>query len=122
MDTKNTITSNLEKDESFGIIPLKNNMNSWQVFIVQHNAGHFGFPKGHKIGEHETAKAAAERELQEETGLTVKSYYLPDTIQDNYECISHGKHVDKTVTFFIANVQGEIILDPNEIKSGNWEI
>jgi 8-oxo-dGTP pyrophosphatase MutT (NUDIX family) len=90
--TSNTVSTYLEKDQSFGIIPLRKKENDWDVFIIKHKAGHLGFPKGHLINEHEKPKEAAERELQEETGLVVKSYYALEPIQVNYECVSHGKH------------------------------
>lgn len=118
--TDNNISACLEKDASYGIIPLRKKENDWEVFIIKHKAGHLGFPKGHLINSDEKPKDAAERELQEETGLIVEAYYSFEPIHVNYECISHGKHVDKLVTFFAAKVGGDVHLGYDEIDDGSW--
>lgn len=125
-------------DASFGIIPLKNEHDSWRVFIIRHKAGnHYGFPKGHPsslvrafssasyAGQvpssfSETPKETAERELLEETELTVTTHLPIEPLSTRYLCVSHGKYVDKTVTYFAAEVHGDIRLCPQEIAEGNW--
>lgn len=111
--------SSLKKVKSFGVVPLKKENTRWKIFIIQHKAGHWGFPKGHSQSG-ETPKETAERELKEETGLVVESYLPLDPLVFDYDCISHGKEVNKTVTFFPAKVQGEITLCPIEIEAGEW--
>jgi phosphoenolpyruvate phosphomutase len=118
--SEHNIPPRLEKDESFGIIPLKKNKNDWHVFIIKHKTGHLGFPKGHRIDIHEKPKAVAERELKEETGLLVKMYYPIEPLHVNYECVSYGKHVNKLVTFFVADVYGDVRLCPQEVEEGMW--
>jgi hypothetical protein len=34
------------REYCFGIIPLKRQGTGWEVFLVEHNKGHWGFPKG----------------------------------------------------------------------------
>lgn len=109
-----------EKNESFGIIPLQKKNGKWQVFIVQSITGHWGFPKGHSNGPHETIYQTAERELREETGFSVKSYFLTESLSFSYECRSHGKYLDKTVTLFLAQVMGNIHPCPIEISEITW--
>lgn len=104
---------------SCGIIPVRQEHNIWQAFIVQHPQGHWSFPKGHQ-NPTETRQQTAERELQEETGLTVKRYISTQELTITYDCISHGRAVYKTVTYFIATVEGTISLCPYEIIQGLW--
>lgn len=105
--------------ESFGIIPLKREGNQWKVFIIKHKAGHWGMPKGHK-NKNETPQETAERELKEETGLCIENYLPLGPLTMQYHCVSHGKSVNKIVTFFAANVRGEVNLCPIEIEEGEW--
>lgn len=114
------VQEQLEKDESFGIIPLRRQGTAWLVFIIKQKAGHVGFPKGHRNDLLEDDKAAAERELKEETGLLVKDYYPFGPFTVNYECVSHGKHVNKYVTYFVAEVEGHVQLCPQELEDGKW--
>ncbi len=109
-----------EKDASFGIIPLQRVNGLWQVFIVQSITGHWGFPKGHPDSQYETAQKTAERELREETGFTLSSYYPVESLSFSYECRSHGKYVDKTVTLFLGQVTGNIHPCPIEIAESIW--
>ena len=109
-----------EKDASFGIIPLQKVDGRWEVFIVQSVTGHWGFPKGHSDGDHETPKQTAERELREETGFTLASYFPVESLSFSYECRSHGKYVDKTVTLFLGQVTGNIHPCPIEIAESIW--
>lgn len=106
------------KVESFGIIPIRKQGGKWQVFLVKHKAGHFGFPKGHR-DEKESEKETAEREMKEETGLSVKRYLPLPPLSESYDCTSHGKFVSKKVTYFIAEVEGEVAFK-SEIEEGEW--
>lgn len=109
-----------EKDASFGIIPLQKQDGRWQVFIVQSITGHWGFPKGHPDSQQETSYQTAERELREETGFTLSSYFPVEALSFTYECRSHGRYVDKTVTLFLAEVTGNIHPCPIEIAASIW--
>lgn len=68
----------------------------------------------------ETPQETAERELREETGLTVTKYLPLEPLSTRYMCVSHGKYVDKTVTYFVAEVAGTVTLCPKEIAEGAW--
>ena len=105
---------------SYGIIPIRKQHDAWQVFIIQHKAGHWGFPKGHPNSDQEAPQQVAERELHEETGLNVKQYVFKQPLSVNYTAMSHGKHAYKTVVYFIAQVQGNVHLCPDEIAAGMW--
>ncbi len=68
----------------------------------------------------ETPQETAERELREETGLTVARYLPVEPFATRYLCVSHGKYVDKTVTYFVAEAEGTVTLCPKEIVEGAW--
>lgn len=110
----------LLKDYSFGIIPLQKVDGRWQTFIVQQTNTYWSFPKGHAEYT-ETAQQTAERELFEETGLTVKSYFPFESLSATY--VSHNNFTEayeKTITLFCASVQGDVILCPVETIQGMW--
>lgn len=113
------------QEYSYGIIPLKwdHSKKEWEVLLIQHHAGHWAFPKGH-ANPHETPEEAAERELFEETGLTIDRYLskdtLKDTLKENYTFFFQKKRIYKTVYYFIAQVKGEVVLQQEEIKASRW--
>ncbi|NJO79196.1 MAG: NUDIX domain-containing protein [Cyanobacteria bacterium RM1_2_2] len=57
------------QDLSFGIVPLLQQNGEHLFLLVQHQAGHWSFPKGHAEAD-ETPLQAACREFEEETGIT----------------------------------------------------
>lgn len=107
------------KEYSFGIIPLKRRKGEWQVLLVQHTQGHWGFPKGHaEAGE--TPWMSAERELFEETGLTVSRLLSETKFTDSYIFSSEGKKIHKTVLYFIAEVTGTPQPQLEEVQALQW--
>lgn len=106
-------------EESFGIVPLRKVEGEWQVFLVEMLKSHWGFPKGHaEVGE--TAFFSAQRELKEETNLDIVSKIFSDPIVEQYQFMAQGEKVQKQVTYFIAEVSGDVILQSAEIKNGLW--
>jgi 8-oxo-dGTP pyrophosphatase MutT (NUDIX family) len=106
-------------EASYGVIPLRNKEGIWQVLLIQHQAGHWGFPKGHAERK-EQPKQAATRELLEETGLTIVCYLSEQPLIEAYQFFSRGKRIEKTVTYFLAKVEGELKLQCEEIKDAKW--
>ena len=53
---------------SCGSIPFFQGPYGYRFLIIQHQEGHWGFPKGH-IEKGETPEQTATREFQEETGI-----------------------------------------------------
>lgn len=104
-------------EQSFGIIPLRKNNNQWQLFMVQMKSGLWGFPKGH-AERGESPQQTAERELHEETGLTVTEYLPSPALTEEY--ISPKTNNPKTVTYFLAYAEGMLALCPLEIITGYW--
>lgn len=109
----------MKKENSYGIIPVRFQENAWQVLLVQHHAGHWGFPKGH-AELNETPQQSAERELQEETKLTVQRYLSLEPFIENYIFNFHKQRISKNVQYFLALVQGEVAIQECEIQASRW--
>jgi len=110
----------VRQDESFGVIPLSKERGRWEVFLIQHTRGRYwGFPKGHSEGE-ETPEEAAFRELKEETNLDVVRCLQSEPFMEQYQFLIDGKKVFKTVSYFVAEVTGEVKLQETEIQDGIW--
>ncbi|MBN4066901.1 NUDIX domain-containing protein [Simkania negevensis] len=109
-----------KKEESYGVIPLKRlKGEGWAVLVVQHNKGHWAFPKGHAEGDEEAVEAAA-RELFEETGLVVDEWLPLPPLQESYSFDRENDHTDKRVTYFAATVSGDIVLQQEEVVNAIW--
>jgi bis(5'-nucleosidyl)-tetraphosphatase len=106
-------------EESFGIIPLVWRGNHWEVLLVHHHAGHWAFPKGHPEGGEEP-RQSAERELREETGLTVTYYLSFPPLHERYTYERDGQAIDKQVTYFLAEVEGVLTPQPEEVGAAEW--
>jgi len=109
----------VKQENSYGIIPLRIDEAGWQVFLIQHQAGHWGFPKGHAVPG-EKPRETASRELREETGLTVHRFLLLDPLREKYFFFAQEERVFKTVHYFLAWVEGSVVIQQDEIKAGQW--
>jgi len=108
------------KEHSWGIIPLRKNEDGrWQVFLVQHRAGHWAMPKGHPEAGEEPLDTA-KRELFEETGLHVEEMLSNGPFSESYMFRHAGKLIDKTVSYFLARVAGRETIDFDELASAKW--
>lgn len=109
----------MRKETSCGIIPLRHDRGQWSVLLVQLHAGHWGFPKGH-IESNEEIQETAIRELQEETGLTVKRFLSDIVLKEVYHFTHQGIAIEKTVLYYIAEVVGKVVIQEEEIKATKW--
>ncbi|WP_348663181.1 bis(5'-nucleosyl)-tetraphosphatase [Chlamydia vaughanii] len=108
---------------SFGIIPLKffgtpDRSTLKTCFICHAQGKHWGFPKGHSEDK-EGPQEAAERELVEETGLSVVNFF-PKVLVEHYSFNDNEVFVRKEVVYFLAEVQGDVHADPSEICDSQW--
>lgn len=107
-------------DYSFGIIPIqKRGGNEWSVFLIQHLGGHWSFPKGHPEVD-ETPLETAKRELEEETGLEVTRLIQDAPFIEKFTFFAGREKIFKTVQYFLAEVDGVLSLQTDEIADGNW--
>lgn len=109
----------MRRERSYGIIPLRLQEGQWEVLLVQHQAGHWSFPKGHANPE-ESPQETAERELFEETGLTVQRYLAPDPLTETYHFSFRGQLIHKSVDYYLASVEGEMVIQELEIQASQW--
>lgn len=104
-----------------GIIPLTEQDGEWKVFIVQHRGFEkfWSCPKGH-VEAGETLEEAACRELEEETGLTVKRFLQDAPLLEEFHWVKNNEKRLKRVLYFLAEVEGEVHLDDQELAGGKW--
>lgn len=109
----------IQTEKSFGTIPLMFE-KSWFVFLVQlKNGSHWGFPKGHPEQD-ESPQDTAVRELTEETRLSIKRFLSPEPFIETYTFKKEEQTVNKTVHYFLVEVEGTYILQKGEIIDGKW--
>lgn len=107
-------------EKSYGIVPLSKQEGQWKVFLIQHSrAKYWGFPKGH-AEPGETPKEAAVRELFEETHLTVMRFLSESFQEEHYNYTLRGQLINKTVYVYVAEVQGDVQLQEEEVSAGIW--
>ncbi len=111
---------NIAKDKAFGIVPILQNGDEHQFLLIQHHAGHWGFPKGH-ADPGETDVQAACREFEEETGITRFTLLGDASFSEQYPFTRGSKKFNKTVIYYPAFVQSAIVnCQPEEIKDYDW--
>lgn len=110
----------MANEVSYGIIPLANRGGVWNVLLVKHKSGnHWSFPKGHPCSG-ESGKETAVRELKEETGLAVKRYLIDERFTEKYCFARGGNQVNKSVIYYMAEVEGDIFFQFDELSEGKW--
>jgi 8-oxo-dGTP diphosphatase len=91
------------------IVPVKRDAGGNRVL---------GLPKGHPDGD-ETAEAAAQREVAEETGVTAELVDRLGEIEYSYE--RRGRRIRKRVAFFLFKyVSGDVADHDHEIEEARW--
>ena len=122
------------KDEAFGIVPVFLSEADTLFLLIQHQAGHWAFPKGH-ADPGESALSTAKRELEEETGIrdyevleerSFVEYYsflqeaVPSSVK-HYSLAKEGELIEKSVTYFVAFVNSmEVVLQAEEVQNSAW--
>ncbi len=106
-------------EHSYGIIPLRRRDRFWETLLVKHRKGHWAFPKGHSDPD-ETPQETASRELYEETGLRVMRLFALEPLREFYIYKLEGSLIEKSVTYFLAEVEGEVRLQAEEIEAFSW--
>ncbi len=108
------------KEMAFGMIPVFKTKDRYSFLLIQHNAGHWAFPKGHsEKGESELE--TAKREFEEETGI--KNYNIIDNVSftESYIYNKKQKPVNKTVKYFLCIVNDPSVkIQQGEIRSYKW--
>lgn len=111
----------MQRETSYGIVPLKKSEDGdWEVLVIRHTkGGYWSFPKGH--GEKgESPHAAAMRELYEETHLTVVRFLEETALTEVYHFHRYHQPVAKTVHYYIAEVEGNVVMQQGEVEEAAW--
>lgn len=92
----------------------------WEVLLIQHRYSlHWSFPKGHaELGEDPLSTAC--RELSEETGLSFVKLLNSYPLIEHYHFVFRGIPIFKTVSYFLALVEGQIVLQAKEVVACKW--
>jgi bis(5'-nucleosidyl)-tetraphosphatase len=112
-------------EASFGLIPVARCGDVHQFLLIQHQAGHWGFPKGH-AEPGETPLEAACREFEEETGIRDYQVSESPSLVEVYRFVKAQKNktqktIEKTVTYFVAWVQSmQVMPQEKEIQGYLW--
>ncbi len=111
----------MEKDESFGIVPILLSEAGLPRFLLIHQTvGHWAFPKGHPEGS-ESPIESARRELLEETGISNIQMLDGYSYVQNYSFEKEGQQIQKTVTFFAGFARDDrITVREDEVQNFGW--
>lgn len=106
----------MRKEKSCGALVVRRGAESPEILLIKHNGGHWAFPKGH-VEAGETEEETALREVQEETGLTVKL----DTRYREMVTFSPAPRTMKDVVYFAATVlSGTETPQLTEVSDVRW--
>jgi len=111
----------LGEDFACGVIPWRTGTSGREYLLVQHHAGHWGFPKGHPE-EGESDREAALRELREETGLSQITLSEGVVLEEQYVATVFAKgRVRKTVRYYLGEVlSGRVQIQDAELQNALW--
>ena len=114
----------VKMDKSLGIIPCRYKNDAWEVFLIQQRAGHWCFCKGHPEPSDKSEFETACRELEEETNMKVKRVLSDETVAEKYGFEKKGLWKDKTVVYWLAEVQDDSVvkLQDIEVRDSKWMI
>ncbi len=111
----------MKQDFAYGAIVFRKEDGVEKVLLVKKpQFTSWDLPKGHKEGE-EDDKAAALREVSEETGYK-QITILDENVSVTYEAEKNGEKLQKTVTFYLGELTGNEVseqhLDEDEDEQG----
>ncbi|MEG4576175.1 NUDIX domain-containing protein [Microcoleus sp. N3A4] len=108
------------KDECFGIVPIFGKEADALFLLIQHQAGHWAFPKGH-ANPGESPAETARREFEEETGISDFEMLDEPTFTEHYSFVKDGEQIEKSVTYFLGFVKSmEVVLQEEEVQNSAW--
>ncbi len=118
-------TPKTRHDASCGVVPvaIEPATGVRRYLLIQHHAGHWGFPKGHPE-RGETEVEAARRELREETGLAGVELLAEPRMSESYifrDSRGGGGLIHKRVAYFIGIVAStHVTPQVEEISDYAW--
>lgn len=112
----------MKNDFSCGVIPYRIVDGKREFLLIQHQAGHWAFPKGHPE-EGEAELETARRELAEETGIEGVEIDEGHPFEELYTFTKRsGKQVSKRVIYFLGKVAADqaVRLQEEEVSDHAW--
>ena len=106
----------MKKTKACGFILYYREKEELKFLLVQHHAGHWGFPKGHQEKK-ETNLATALRETKEETAITQINVKEKFQTSQFYQVNNKQKEV---VYFLGESKQKKVVIQQEELKSYQW--
>lgn len=111
----------MKYEKSCGAVIWRNADGAREYLLILNKkgnvSGHWGFPKGH-VEAGESEEETAQREILEETGLTVKSF------ADGFRKVNHyspRQNVEKDAVYFLTEVENtDIRIQASEIADYIW--
>ncbi|MEM6854993.1 MAG: NUDIX domain-containing protein [Planctomycetota bacterium] len=116
--------SKTKTDYSCGVVAFRVLDGVREFLLVQHQAGHWAFPKGHPEDD-ETPIETARRELREETGLVDIELLEAPAFEEAY-CFTKksGTVVEKTVTYYLGRLSdpgsAQVTVQEEEVQAFAW--
>jgi|SRR3989344_656926 len=109
----------ITEEKSYGIVVVLRDSED-MFLLLQHIAGHWGFPKGHKDGN-ETIKETALRELKEESGIVDCEIIDSPMISEEYTYEYNKNTHHKIVQYLVGFVKNKnISIQKGEIADYKW--
>lgn len=91
-------------EKSAGAVVFRKEDNKIWYLLLQHKAGHWGFPKG-IIEKGESLQETAAREIKEETGLNELKFLAEFKETEKYFYKLKGRGIFKIVTYLLAETK-----------------
>ncbi len=108
-------------EKSCGIIVFNKEGDQHKYLLLHYPGGHWDYPKGHVEEHDDNEMATAQRELEEETGIS-DIEFIPDYHESMYYEFDRGKkeRVKKTVIYFLAEATNKDVTISHEHKNFLW--
>lgn len=110
-------------EHSYGVIPVYHKDAEILFLVIQHNAGHWAFPKG-RAEKGETHIETARRELHEETGIKDVMLNTEHIFEERYfktKWRDRSKIVEKTVRYYLGEVtHPRVKVQKEEVQDYRW--
>ncbi len=110
-------------EQSFGVIPFYRKGDRVYFLLIQHNSGHWSFPKG-KPEPGETEMDTARRELHEETGIRDVFIRAEPALEEHYTKPAWEdaqQTATKRVRYFLGEVHDpKVFLQRAEVQDYCW--
>jgi ADP-ribose pyrophosphatase YjhB (NUDIX family) len=102
-------------ERSYGVVPFRRTEQGWEVLLVKHQVGHWGFPKGHAEGVERPIDSAL-RELREETGVERCQLISEEPIVSRFTFRRDDDWHAKRISYFVGIVPADEPLVPQQAE------